>query len=379
MTSKLPNVGTTIFTVMSKLAVEHNAINLGQGFPGFAIDSELMECVNDAMHRGLNQYAPMPGLPVLREEIAQKINGLYGSTYSAETEITVTAGATQAIFTAITAFIHPSDEVILFAPAYDCYAPAIELNGGKCVWVDMHWPDYAIDWNKVKDSITSKTRMIIINTPHNPSGTIMTGNDLAMLESLVVNTDILVMSDEVYEHMVLDGGEHESVAKYPSLRDQSLLVYSFGKTFHATGWKMGYIVAPEKLMVEFRKVHQFNVFSCNSAMQAGLAEYMRKPERYEYLPDFFSKKRDYFLSQLEGSLFQWKPAAGTYFQVLNYSQLSREKDTDMAIRLTKEFGVASIPLSVFYSNDVQEQTLRFCFAKENDQLEKAAEILRSIR
>jgi len=338
-----------------------------------------MESVNDAMHKGLNQYAPMPGLPVLREEIAQKINRLYGSTYSAETEVTITAGATQALFTAITALIHPGDKVILFAPAYDCYAPAIELNGGKCVWVDMFWPDYAIDWNKVKDAISEKTRMIIINTPHNPSGTIMSSEDLMSLQSLVENTNILVMSDEVYEHMVLDNGVHESVAKYPALRDRSLLVYSFGKTFHATGWKMGYIVAPEHLMVEFRKVHQFNVFSVNSAMQAGLADYMKRPERYEYLPDFFTKKRDYFLQQLEGSLFEWKPATGTYFQVLNYRQLSTEKDTDMAVRLTKEFGVASIPLSVFYSNDVQEQTLRFCFAKEDEQLEKAAAILRSIR
>ncbi|MEN9347610.1 MAG: hypothetical protein RLZZ77_1121 [Bacteroidota bacterium] len=379
MTSKLPNVGTTIFTVMSKLAVEHNAINLGQGFPGFAIDDELMECVNEAMHRGLNQYAPMPGLPVLREEIANKLNALYGSNYSADTEVTITAGATQALFTAITALVHPGDEVILFAPAYDCYAPAIELNGGKCVWVDLHWPDYAIDWEKVKEVISPKTRMIIINTPHNPSGTVMNKADLMQLDHLVKDTNILVLSDEVYEHMVLDQGEHESVARFPSLRDRSLLVYSFGKTFHATGWKMGYIVGPEHLMVEFRKVHQFNVFSCNTAVQAGLAEYMKKPERYEYLPHFFTQKRDFFLAQLEGSAFQWKPATGTYFQVLQYGAISNESDTDMAIRITKEFGVASIPLSVFYSNNVQEQTLRFCFAKENEQLEKAAEILRSIR
>ena len=231
----------------------------------------------------------------------------------------------------------------------------------------------------MKEVITPKTRMIIINTPQNPSGTVMNKGDLIRLEDLVKDTNILVLSDEVYEHMVLDKGVHESVARFPSLRDRSLLVYSFGKTFHATGWKMGYIVAPEHLMVEFRKVHQFNVFSCNTAVQAGLAEYMKKPERYEYLPQFFTQKRDFFLAQLEGSAFQWKPATGTYFQVLQYGSISKERDTDMAIRITKEFGVASIPLSVFYSNDVQEQTLRFCFAKENEQLEKAAEILRSIR
>jgi methionine aminotransferase len=377
--SKLPDVGTTIFTVMSKLATDHQAINLGQGFPGFPVDMKLAELVEQYIRKGYNQYAPMPGVPELRKTLSTKIQAMYGFSYDPDLEITITAGGTQAIFTAITAMIHRDDEVILFAPAYDCYAPAIELNGGKPVWIKLHYPEYRIDWKEVRSKVNEKTRMIIINSPHNPSGTILSNGDMIELERIVAGTDICVISDEVYEHIIFDGALHQSAARFPALARQSFLVYSFGKTFHNTGWKMGYICGPAAMMAEFRKVHQFNVFSCNTPVQYALNEYLSDEGHYLTLPDFYQKKRDFFLSMIEGSDFAVTKSAGTYFQLLSYKNLSDENDVALAKRLTTDYKVASIPCSVFYPEGMDEKVLRFCFAKENDLLEKAGQILRNIR
>lgn len=379
MQSKLANIGPTVFSVMSKLAADHGAINLGQGFPGFPIDGRLSAAVTRAMNNGFNQYAPMSGMPGLRAKILEKFNSAYGSDYLADSEVTVTAGATQAIYTAIAAFVHAGDEVILFAPAYDCYAPAVALHGGVCKWVHLHWPTYSVNWQEVKDLITDRTRMIVVNTPHNPTGSTWSKEDLRQLELLVRGTSILVLSDEVYEHMVFDGKAHESLAQLKSLKEQMLLVYSFGKTFHATGWKMGYVIGAKALMNEFQKVHQYMVFSCHSAVQVGLTDYLSYPEMYLELSDFYQRKRDFFLSFLEGSAWKWQVAEGTYFQLMNYHEIRDEEDTKMAIDLTVKHGVASIPISVFYPNPVNDFVLRFCFAKENEVLEKAALILSAIR
>ncbi len=376
--SKLPKVGTTIFTVMSKLAAEHKAINLSQGFPDFPISEELIDLVNHHMKKGHNQYAPMQGVMRLREVVAAKTEQLYGVAYHPDTEITITAGATEAIYAAITAVIREEDEVIMFTPAYDCYEPAIELNGGKSIYVQLKAPDYRIDWEEVKKVVNRKTRMIIINTPHNPTGTVMTEEDMLQLEKLTSNTDIVVLSDEVYEHIIFDGVPHQSVARFPGLAERSFIVASFGKTFHATGWKMGYCMAPENLMAEFRKTHQFIVFSCNTPVQMALADYLSNPKSYLGLGEFYQEKRDYFIALIKGSRFELTPASGTYFQVLRYHEISEEKDTDYAIWLTKEKGLASIPVSVFYHNEVQDRVLRFCFAKSNETLEAAAKILCSI-
>ncbi|MCW3085694.1 MAG: aminotransferase [Bacteroidetes bacterium] len=376
--SKLPNVGTTIFAVMSKLAADHNAINLSQGFPDFNCHEDLVSLVNKHMKNGNNQYAPMPGLIGLREAIAEKTELLYTAKYDPETEITVTAGATQAIFTAITALIREGDEVIVFEPAYDCYQPAIELNGGKTVYLQLKAPDYTIDWEEVKKMISHHTKMIIINTPHNPTGSIMSKDDLKMLEKLTKDTDIVIISDEVYEHIIFDKNEHQSVARYPKLAERSFIISSFGKTYHTTGWKTGYCLAPKILMTEFRKVHQFLVFSANTPIQYALAEFLKQKEQYLELGDFYQKKRDYFIRQISNSKFTFTPAAGTYFQLLNYEKISKEKDTEFAIRLTKEFGLASIPVSVFYHENVDNNVLRFCFAKKEETLEKAAAIINKI-
>jgi methionine transaminase len=376
--SKLPNMGTTIFSVMSKLANENNAVNLGQGFPNFEMDPKLAERVFHYMSNGFNQYSPMPGIAELRQTLSAKIEKLYGHKYDWDTEITITAGGTQAIYTAITALIHEGDEVILFAPAYDCYAPAIELNGGKPVWVDLHYPDYTVNWESVKKLINHKTRMIVLNSPHNPSGTCLSKSDMLQLEKIVGGTDIIVLSDEVYEHIVFTEEGHQSVARFPNLVKQSLAVYSFGKTFHNTGWKMGYITGPEPYMVEFRKVHQFNVFACNTPIQYALNDYLQNDDNYLNLPDFYKSKRDIFLHAIEKSRFEFVPANGTYFQLLSYSSVSSEKDTELAIRLTKEMKIASIPCSVFYPNHLDERVLRFCFAKDEATLGQAGRILSSI-
>jgi methionine aminotransferase len=372
--SKLPGVGTTIFTIMSALANECKAINLSQGFPDFESPPDLIELVHDFMKLGMNQYAPMQGILSLRKEISDKTRSLYGIEYDPETEINITSGGTQAIYTAITAMIREGDEVIILEPAYDCYIPAIQLAGGVPVCIALKGPDFTIDWSIVRKAMTYKTRMILINTPHNPAGTIFSKKDFLELERMTKGTEIIVLSDEVYEHIIFDGQKHESVMNYPGLRERSFVVFSFGKTYHTTGWKMGYCLAPANLMVEFRKVHQFVVFTSNSPVQYALAEYM-KNKNYLQLPEFFQQKRDYFLGLISGSRFKYKPSAGSYFQLLDYSAITKEKDTAFAIRLTKEFGVASIPMSVFYQKAPESKLLRFCFAKKAETLEKAAELL----
>ena len=377
--SKLPNVGTTIFTIMSGLANETGAINLSQGFPSFEVSRELIDLYNQAMVDNHNQYAPMPGLPALREELSKKTQKLYGAYYNPDSEITITAGGTQALYTAITALVHKGDEVIIFEPAYDSYKPAIELAGGIVKPYSLTPPDYRINWEEVKSMITDKTKLIIINTPHNPSGTILSKQDLESLAEITKGTNIIVLSDEVYEHIIFDGEEHQSVCRFEELRNRSLIVYSFGKTFHATGWKTGYCLGPEYLMKEFRKVHQFLVFSVNTPLQVALAKYLQNEEHYLSLPFFYQAKRDYFLSLIQGCSFTFTPCKGSYFQLLDYSNFSDEKDTDLAIRLTKEFGIASIPVSVFYSSAVDTKMLRFCFAKDNETLERAAEKIHDIK
>lgn len=378
LSSKLPNLGTTIFTKMSALAQEHNAINLSQGFPGFPPDQKLLEFADQAMQNRHNQYAPLAGIRSLRETLCAKMENLYEQAYDPESEITVTAGATQAIFTAISAFVHPGDEVIVFKPAYDCYEPAIELYGGKPVLIEMPARTYKIDWEEVKQRISSKTRMIIINSPHNPSGTVLEKSDLEHLQKLVEDTDILILSDEVYEHIIFDGKQHQSVARFPKLAERSLITYSFGKTFHVTGWKMGYCVAPKALMAEFQKVHQYNVFCVNHPFQVALNEYLQEPSHYLGLAKFYQQKRDFFLSAIKDSRFEFTPSQGTYFQAVSYKNITLEKDTDYAIRLIKEKNLAAIPVSVFCKNQKDEHVLRLCFAKTEETLKKAAEIINSI-
>ncbi|MCX7176899.1 MAG: pyridoxal phosphate-dependent aminotransferase [Proteobacteria bacterium] len=377
--SKLPDVGTTIFTVMSRMAVEHGAINLSQGFPDFSSPPRLLDRVTHHMAAGHNQYAPMPGVLPLREAIAEKIESLYAARYDAEDEITVTAGATQAIFTAITACVRPGDEVIVFAPVYDSYVPSIVLNGGKAIYATLRFPDFRPDWDEVRALITPRTRMIIINTPHNPSGAVWADTDLAALEALVRDTDIIVVADEVYEHVVFDGVRHQSVARYPGLRERSFVVSSFGKTYHITGWKVAYCYAPKALMAEFRKAHQFVVFVVNHPVQLALADFMREQPRFAPgLAEFYQAKRDFFRSQLEGSRFQPLPCGGTYFQLARYADISDEPDTLFAQRLTREHGVAVIPVSVFYPRGDDHRIVRFCFAKSEEMLAAAGELLRKV-
>lgn len=376
--SKLPHAGTSIFAVMSKLAHEHGAINLSQGYPDFPTSPRLIELVHEAMKKGHNQYAPMPGIFDLREAIAEKLERLYETHYDPDTEITVTAGATQAIFTAIAATVQKNDEVILFAPAYDSYAPSVEANGGVPVEIEMELPTFTIDWQKVKQSITERTRMIIINSPHNPTGSVLTDQDMKQLCELTANSSIIILSDEVYEHMIYDGARHNSVARYPDLADRSFLVASFGKTFHNTGWKLGYCAAPRELMSEFRKIHQFNVFSVNHPMQKAISKYLKDPDNYEYLSGFFEAKRNLFLEAMEGSRFSFIPSKGTYFQLMGYSSISEEGDMELASRITREHKVASIPVSAFYQNKTDNRILRFCFAKSEETLLRGAEILRRL-
>ena len=378
LNSKLPAVKTTIFTVMGKMATAYNAVNLSQGFPDFDSDPKLIELVSNAMKRGFNQYAPMQGVFRLREQIAKKFDTLYNSTYHPDTEITITVGATQAIFTIISTFINPDDEVIIFKPAYDCYEPAIELHKGKPVFVQLEAPHYNVDWKHVKQLITHKTKMIIINTPHNPCGTVWSKEDMLALENLVKDSDIIVLSDEVYEHLIFDGLKHHSLCLFPHLKERSFIVASFGKTFHNTGWKMGYCAAPAELMHEFRKVHQFNVFCANHPMQIAFMEYLKEPNHYLELSAFYQEKRNFFLNAIVDSRFTFIPSSGTYFQLLNYSLITDESDVEFAMRLAKEYKIASIPISVFNVNGLDTNMLRFCFAKKNETLEKAAEIICSI-
>jgi methionine aminotransferase len=371
ITSKLPQTGTTIFTVMSALANEVGAINLSQGFPDYDCPAELTEMVNAAMKNGHNQYAPMPGLMSLREQIAYKTEKLYGAVYNPDTEITVTAGGTQAIFTAICTLIFPNDEVIIFEPAYDCYTPAIKLMGGQVKTLELEPPDYRINWDMVKRLISSRTKMIILNSPHNPTATILHEQDIKELISIVHDKDIFIVSDEVYEHLIYDGETHHSMARYRELQERSFIVASFGKLVHATGWKLGYCLAPANMMNEFRKVHQYLVFSVNTPMQVAMADYIRNENTYLSLSGFFQQKRDHFRRGLEQTRFELLPCSGSYFQSVKYNRISDEKDTDLAIRLTKEVGVASIPTSAFYSKATDHHVLRFCFAKRQETLDEA--------
>lgn len=378
ISSKLPNVKTTIFTVMGTLAHKHNAINLSQGFPDFKSDQQLIDLVSKAMNSGYNQYAPMPGILELRVAISKKFELLYNASYHPETEITVTAGATQAIYTIISSFIRENDEVIIFRPAYDCYEPTIELNGGKTISIQLEAPDYSVNWESVKQKINDKTKMIIINTPQNPSGTIFSEADMLQLQQLTKGTKIIVLSDEVYEHIIFDGEKHQSVCLFSNLKSRSFITASFGKTFHNTGWKMGYCCAPKELMDEFKKVHQFNVFCVNHPLQKALAEYLQEPNHYLELSEFYQDKRDLFLNLIKDSRFKFTASKGTYFQGLDYSKITLENDLDFAKRLTIEQGIASIPISVFNENNLDNKMLRFCFAKTDDTLKKAAEILNKI-
>jgi methionine transaminase len=379
LTTRLPKVGTTIFTVMSALAQEHGAVNLGQGFPDFDCDPRLLDAVNAALRAGHNQYPPMAGVPSLREAIAAKIQALYGLAYDPGNEITVTAGATQAILTAILAVVHPGDEVIVLEPCYDSYEPNIELAGGKAIFVPLgrsgQAGDFRPDFARIAAAITPRTRALILNTPHNPSATVWTAEDMRALDELLRPTNIVVVSDEVYEHMVFDGERHESVARHPGLAQRSFIVSSFGKTYHVTGWKVGYVAAPATLMAEFRKVHQFNVFTVNTPMQHALAAYMADAAPYLELPSFYQRKRDLFRSGLSGTRFRLLPSQGSYFQCVDYSDISELGEVDFCRWLTTQVGVAAIPLSVFYSDGTDRRLARFCFAKRDGTLHQALERL----
>ena len=378
MISKLPNVTTTIFAVMSKMAQEYNAINISQGYPNFESDPVLIQLVNEAMKAGYNQYAPMPGDPMLRELVISKINKAYGSAYQSETDITITAGATQAIFTAIAATVHKGDEVIVFSPAYDCYEPAIELFGGVPRAIQLQAPDFKPNWDEVLDTVNDKTKLVIINSPHNPSGTLLDKEDMEALERIAVENDLFVISDEVYEHIVFDNEPHQSAARFSSLAERTFITASFGKTFHNTGWKLGYCVAPASLMTEFRKVHQYNVFSVNHPIQKALSAYISNPETYEGLGSFYQKKRDLFLELISGSRFKFKPSKGTYFQLLDYSEISELGDIEFTRWLTQEKGLATIPTSVFNRSGSDFKQVRVCFAKTDETLKAAAAIINDL-
>jgi len=373
--SKLPGTKTSIFSVMSKMANDHDAINLSQGFPNFETDKKLKDLVSQAMMDGYNQYPPDSGIQVLREEIVKKIQHLYDKKYDENDEITITSGATEALYCAITAFVHKGDEVIVLKPAYDTYEPTIKLNGGIPVQIQLKGEDYKVDWEEVKSAVTSKTKMIIINTPHNPTGTILSENDMFQLQDLLKNNNIILLSDEVYEHLVFDNEKHYSASKFPELSERAIVCASFGKTFHNTGWKTGYCVAPKKLMKEIRKIHELTVFSVNHPMQRAYATYLKNPDHYLILSDFYQNKRDLFLNLIRDSKFTYTPSKGTYYQLLNFSGITDENDVHFAERLVKEYGLASIPVSVFNIDQKDNSQLRFCFAKTDETLEKAAEIL----
>ena len=378
ITSRLPDIGTTIFDVMTKMANEHGAINLSQGFPDFDIDPKLVALVHEFMLKGHNQYATMPGVAALRQILAEVIVQTHNRQVNWETDITVTSGATEGIFACISAFISPGDEVILFDPAYDSYDPAIRLNGGIPIQINLTFPDFSIDWNIVQKKITPRTRMIMINTPHNPTGSVLRRTDLEELERIALKHNIIVLSDEVYERLIYDNQIHHSVLSLPGLASLSLAVFSFGKTFHATGWKMGYVVAPEYLSREVRKTHQFIVYSVNTPIQYALAEYLKDADNYIRLGKFYQEKRDFFLDQMKGSSFEPLKSHGSYFQVFSYKNISGKPDLDMAEEMTKKHKVACIPVSVFYKDKTDNRLLRFCFAKKRETLEKATAILKKI-
>ncbi|MCU0774914.1 MAG: pyridoxal phosphate-dependent aminotransferase [Ideonella sp.] len=376
--SRLPRVGTTIFTVMSALAQEHGAVNLGQGFPDFECDPRVVDAVVAAMRAGLNQYPPMAGVPVLREAVAAKVEALYGRRYDPGTEITITAGATQAILTAILALVHPGDEVILLDPCYDSYDPNVVLAGATPVHVPLTPGTFRPDFDRIAAALTPRTRAIVVNTPHNPSATVWRESDMQRLAALLAPTRVLVISDEVYEHMVYDGERHESIARHPALAERGVIVSSFGKTYHVTGWKVGYVAAPAALMAEFRKVHQFNVFTVNTPMQHGLAAYMADPRPYLDLPAFYQRKRDRFRAGLAGTGLRLLPSEGSYFQCVDYSAVSDETEEALCRRLTSKLGVAAIPLSAFYPEPFEQRIVRFCYAKRDETLDAALERLHDL-
>lgn len=373
--SKLPEAKTSVFAVMSKLANDLKAVNLSQGFPDFPIDAELIKRVNYYMEKGFNQYAPMPGVPELRKAIAKMFKENHNADYDFENEITITAGATQAIYTAIAAFISDGDEAIIIEPAYDSYAPAIKANGGMVKYVSLKTPDFSVNWDEVKRNVSSRTKLIILNTPHNPTGSILKKKDFEILQTFLRGRDIIVISDEVYEHLIFDNETHYSACRFKDLASRTMVIGSFGKTFHATGWKTGFVLAPENITTEFRKFHQFIVFASNTPVQYAIADFVSNPENYKGLGEFYQKKRDYFLKAIEKSRFKAVPAKGTYFQLLDYSNISHENEYDFAKRLVTEYGIAAIPLSPFYHNNANHHLLRFCFAKQESTLDKAAEIL----
>lgn len=373
--SKLPNVGITIFSQMSQLALQHNAINLSQGFPDFMPDTQLLNSVDHFIQKGFNQYAPLGGILSLKEEIARKIENSHQAIYHPDTEITITAGGTQAIFTTLATFISKDDEVIIFEPAYDCYEPSVELFGGIIKRFQMKAPNYEIDWNEVKSLVSEKTKMIILNNPNNPSGKILTENDVQSLIQIVKDTNILILSDEVYENIVFDGKKHLSLCQYPELKERTIIVASFGKLFHITGWKVGYCAAPKEIMAEFRKVHQFNVFCVNTPVQMALAEYMKNDEHYLHLNSFFEEKRDFLREGLASTSFELLSCEGTYFQAVTYQKISNKNDLDFAKELTIDHKVASVPFSAFYKDQLNENVIRLCFAKKKETLERAIENL----
>lgn len=376
--SRLPEVGTSIFTVMSKMAQEHGAINLSQGFPDFPVDSTLVDLIYARMRDGFNQYAPMPGVPALRNVIADIVSKTYNRATDPETEVTITAGGTEALYSVIAALVHAGDEVIVFDPAYDSYNPAIRLNGGVPVHINLTYPGFSINWEEVRQKITPRTRMIMINTPHNPSGAVLSEGDLNTLQQLAVEHDLMALSDEVYERIIFDNLKHQSVLQYADLAARSIAVFSFGKTFHATGWKVGYAIAPPKLTAEIRKAHQFVTFSVNTPVQLALAEYMRVPDHYLNLASFYQQKRDYFLNGIKGSSFEPIACHGSYFQSLSYKAISGLPDVRMAEELTKKHKIASVPVSVFYQDKTDNNLLRFCFAKQEQTLDRAIDILRAL-
>ena len=376
--SRFPSMGTTIFTVMSRMAAECGAINLSQGFPDFQADRSLFDAMHRHMLAGRNQYAPMAGVPELRQGIVDKVAALYGTRFDVESEVTVTAGATQAIFTAIAAFVRPGDEVIVFEPVYDSYVPAIDTVGGTAVFGQLRFPDYAPDWEQVRRLVTPRTRMIVVNSPHNPTGSLLTAVDVEKLAEIVRGTDIVVLSDEVYEHILFDGERHASLCGHPELAARSIVVSSFGKTYHITGWKIGYVVGPAALMAEFRKVHQFNVFTVHTPSQLALAEYMQDASRHLGLAAFYEKKRDFFRVLLAETPFQLLPCRGTYFQLASYRAISERPDREFAEWMTREVGVAVIPVSVFRADGHDDRVVRFCFAKKEETLVAAGERLRRL-
>jgi methionine aminotransferase len=379
MQSKLPNIGTSIFTVMSQLAAKHGAINLGQGFPDFPMSPALIECVNQAMKEGGNQYAHSYGVPALRTALAEKIQFLYGTSINPETDITITPGGTYALYTAFTTIIQTGDEVIIFEPAYDSYIPNITINGGVVVPIALEFPNYTIPWDKVKAAITPKTKAILVNSPHNPTGTVMTHADVLQLQEIVVANNLYLISDEVYEHLIYDEKPHASVLKYPELYKRSFIVYSFGKTYHCTGWKLGYCIAPENLSKEFRKVHQFNVFSCDTPKQLGIAKYMSNKEAYLTLGNFYQEKRDYLRALLKDTPLVPIPSSGSYFESYSYASISNESDTIFAEKLVTEYGIATIPMSAFYQDGTDHKVIRLCFAKQKETLEAAAACLQKLK